>query len=361
MKRYCLACVVLMACLSSLAQEKDPMLLRIEARGDYGREYVDGETDREASGFKGKYLNVIFKGEFAEKFSYAYRQRLNKAAFSSSFFDATDWLYLDYRPIPGMTLSAGKQVVGIGGYEYDRAPIDLYFCSEYWNNIACYQWGVSVAYDFGADNPLRTAKRSDRLLFQVCQSPFSGARNPYTGASISDLYAYNLMWYGSHGVWSTIWSANMIEYGAGRFIGYLSLGNELRLGRQAWLQFDFMNRAGRGQRWFFDDFSVIGELNWMPCQQLRVYGKASYDKNTTTNGADFCVHGGTDMTRVGCGLELWPLKNEWHERVRLHANYSYSWGANGNPNGALRDRGQWFNIGLTCRFDAINRKKAETE
>lgn len=56
------------------------------------------------------------------------RHRLNKKNNDASFFDATDWLYLAYRK-DNWELSAGKQVVAIGGYEYDAAPIDLYFCS----------------------------------------------------------------------------------------------------------------------------------------------------------------------------------------------------------------------------------------
>jgi hypothetical protein len=83
------------------------------------------------SGFRGKYLNVLLSGDIGKHWSYSYRQRLNKAHANQSFFDATDWIHLTYTLNKHWSFNAGKQVVGIGGYEYDRAPIDLYFCSEY--------------------------------------------------------------------------------------------------------------------------------------------------------------------------------------------------------------------------------------
>ena len=49
----------------------------------------------------------------------------------AGFFNATDWFYVDYKPTEQWTLSAGKQVIDIGGWEYDYAPINLYYCSEF--------------------------------------------------------------------------------------------------------------------------------------------------------------------------------------------------------------------------------------
>ena len=121
--------------LDAKAQDNG-LRLQAETRIDYSGEQL--KSDDYKAGFYGRYLNVILSGTIGDKFSYAYRQRLNKAHADQSFFDATDWLYLNYAPSSNWQFSAGKQVVAIGGYEYDRAPIDLYFCSEFWNNIACY-------------------------------------------------------------------------------------------------------------------------------------------------------------------------------------------------------------------------------
>ncbi len=310
---------------------------RVEARGGYGISLQDKEKIDEESGFKGEFLNVSLRGEFAHRFSYAWQQRMNKSCFDAHFFDATDYLYLSYKPVEPLAFSAGKQIVAIGGFEYDRAPIDLYFCSEYWHNIPCYQWGVSATYNF--------KNNKDILLAQICQSPFDTKK--------TDLYAFNLLWLGHHGIWNTIWSINAIGCDKGRYISYVSLGNKFKISRCWDLQIDVMNRAGKHQQWIFGDYSLIGELNSFPNQHLRIFAKASHDCNHSNTAIDKSIHAGTEVTRVGAGLEYYPLKAKWHDMVRLHVNYSYNWGTNTNPNGTLKDNRNELNVGLTCRVDAF--------
>ena len=234
-------------------------------------------------------------------------------------------------------IAAGKQVVDIGGYEYDRAPIDLYFCSEFWNNVPCYAWGASVAYQLTA---------ADKLRFQVCESPY----RQLPAFSHEDLYSYNLMWYGSHGPWSTMWSVNMMERTDGHYISYIALGNELRLSDRLRLELDLMNRAADHQTYFLRDCSVIGELSYRPTAKWNIYAKASYDVNRPHTAADQLVMAGTELTRVGGGLEFFPLGDG---RVRLHANYCYSFGTNANPAGTMLDRQSLVDVGLTWRVKVI--------
>ena len=128
MKR--LICLMLGACgvLASIAQdhhgatlETDPglMTLRGEVRLDYQRDMQDGNTVDGNSGFEGKYVNFRVDGRLAKGLTYSWRQRLNKHHEDGNFFDATDWIYLDYRR-GCWSFSGGKQVVAIGGWEYDR-------------------------------------------------------------------------------------------------------------------------------------------------------------------------------------------------------------------------------------------------
>ena len=332
-KGLCL--LAMLASTMMLWAQKDIVDLKIEVRADYQREYMDGESIEENCGFRGKYLNMAISGNITENFSYSWRHRFNKmiGPNGSSFFDATDWVWLAYN-IKDFEISAGKQVVGIGGYEYDRAPIDLYFCSEFWNNVACYQFGVSGAYSFN--------EGKDKLMFQFCQSPFR-AINP-------DMYAYNLMWYGNHGIFSSIYSVNMMEYAPGRFINYISLGNKFTFNRVS-LELDFMNRATSHQTFFFKDMSIIGELSWKPIDCLNFFGKVSYDVNNTDNN-DYYVMPGTDMTRLGCGVEYFPLRNGRHD-IRLHANYCHTFGKNGNTESVLGDNHSMFDLGVTWKFDVL--------
>ena len=311
--------------------------LSVEARGDYQRDYVDGSVRDDECGFSGRYLNVKMSGRLGDKFSYSYRQRMSKASLDAGFFDATDWLHLDYQASPHWLLSAGKQVVDMGGYEYDRAPIDLYFCSEFWNNVPCYAWGASVAYQPTA---------ADKLRLQVCESPY----RQFAAFAHEDLYSYNLMWYGTHGPWSTMWGVNLMEWTDGHYITYVALGNELRFTDRLRLQLDLMNRAADYQTFLFRDCSVIGELSYRPSTRLNVFAKASYDVNRTHTRADQLVVAGTEITRVGGGVEYMPLGDD---RVRLHANYCYAFGTNANPAGTMLDRQSLVDIGLTWRVKVI--------
>jgi hypothetical protein len=200
--------------------------------------------------------------------------------------------------------------------------------------VACYQFGVSGAYSFN--------EGKDKLMFQFCQSPFRTI-NP-------DMYAYNLMWYGNHGIFSSIYSVNMMEYAPGRFINYISLGNKFTIDRVS-LELDFMNRATDHQTFLFRDMSLIGELAWKPLDCLNVFGKVSYDVNNTDNN-DYYVLPGTEMTRVGAGVEYYPLQNDRHD-IRLHANYCHTFGTNTNTDSQLRENHSMFDIGVTWKFDVL--------
>lgn len=336
MKKIIFLLLMVVGVLRLSAQESTLVNLQTEVRFDYQREYLDGDAVKPNSGFKGRYLNVILKGDISEHFSYSYRQRLNKAHADQSFFDATDWIYLTYKVNKNWSLSGGKQVVGIGGYEYDRAPIDLYFCSEYWNNIPCYQFGVSATYTANKGN--------DSFMAQVCESPFNFLNE--------DLYAYNLMWYGSHGWYNSIWSVNAQEYAPGKFVYYLALGNEFKMGN-AKLQLDFMNRATEGHAFFLKDCSVMGELSCFINNKVNVYGKVTYDVNRTNSVGDLCVLPGTELTRVGAGLEYYPLP-KGNRNIRMHAYFCQAFGKNGNPAGTMLPDQTLVDVGLKWKMDILS-------
>lgn len=325
------------AALTATAQQDSILHLELQARGDYQREYASHQSVRDNCGFRGKYLNLLLSGSIGKHFSYAYRQRLNRMSKSSEFFDATDYLHLDFSPNPQWKFSAGKQIVAIGGFEYDRAPIDLYFASEYWNNIACYQWGASASFG------LRNGK--DKFLLQFCQSPFRSKGE--------DTYAYNIFWNGHHGLFHTLWSINFLEYEQGKTIQYISFGQAVDLG--AWrLEFDLMNRTLSKHVTLLRDCSMIGEVSYRHTSLFRAFAKASYDVNRSRDLGDQCVLPGTEVTRIGCGTEYFPLRDN---RIRVHASFSYSFGKNSNPDGTVHDRQALFNIGLTGKINLLNLKR----
>ena len=329
-----------MLCIAAQAQGKILSRLDLEARVDYMQEYQEGIKIDGASGFKGRYLNIRMDGNITDQLSFSYRQRLNKPNKDASLFDATDWITASYR-IGSWTLSGGKQVVGIGGFEYDAAPIDLYFCSEFWNNIACYQFGVSGSWTSRSGN--------DNVMLQFCESPFR--RNQHNTGN-KEMFAYNLMWTGSHGCFNSLYSVNFIEYLPGRFINYIALGNRFSFGNFR-LDLDFMSRALNARDLLGKDFSVMCELRWSPLSRLELFAKMTQDSNFSDVAGDWCVAPGTSLTRFGGGLEYYPIKDS--KSLRLHLNCCHTTGAE-SLTSILRDRQTIIDAGITWTMNMLNLK-----
>lgn len=319
-----------------ISQNENPKIrLKLDTRFDFETRIPTNKDSNTLSSIDGKYLNVIIDGEINDKFSYNYRQRLildGKNGYQS-FFNATDWIYLTYKMNSNFFLCAGKQVVSIGGYEYDAAPIDEYFWSDFWNNVICYQFGASVNY--------KSNNKKHNIGFQVTNSPFANK-------SMENIYAYNLIWYGNMNWFNTIYSVNMVEYEKGHFINYIALGNKFNVGDFS-LELDLMNRASSKQDNFFSDYSIIGNLIYNVNNKLRIFGKAGHDENKSQPIVDNFVYDrfvlpGTRYNFCGLGVEYFPIKDS--KDVRLHAY----WATNNNEK-----QYNTFNIGLRWQMKVLQR------
>ncbi len=318
-----------------LAQE-EKVSLRFDARADFNYVTTDSEYIKDASGFNGRNLNLMLDGQINSKLEYHLRQRLNRPiGDNEGLLNATDWAYLKYHINNNFSIAAGKQVVAIGTFEYDYAPIDCYFLSDFCNNIPCYELGVTFGY---IDN---SGKHS--LQFQITNSPFAEG-------TLDNMYAYNLMWSGNMDWFKTLYSVNMVEYRKGNFINYIALGNQFTSDNLI-LELDYVNRYHAKQNGFFDDFSLIANLKYGISNRWNVFVKGGYDQNKaqpayTPEPArwDVCVAPGTEYAFYGCGFEFFPLKDK--KDVRLHG-YFYS--SNNEPTKLF------FNAGLTWRINAFSR------
>lgn len=319
--------------------QKDNEIFRlgVEARFDYLHEAIDGTKINGNSGFKVRYFNLRMDGQITPKFSYSWRQRFNRMNSLSDFAHNTDWLHLTYRPTENWAISAGKQVVMIGGWEYDRAPIELYFCSEYWNNVACYQLGASVAYT--------TNEGNDTLTFQFCQSPYDHAE--------ADYFAYNLYWSGQHGFFSALYSLNFSQYAPGKYDAYVVLGNQFQFG-DAKLQLDLMNRGVSARELLFDNFSIMGEFSYLVADRVNIFAKATYDKVGNNYASGLFLYPGSEITRLGGGVEYYPLGHKGNRDIRLHAVYAHTLGTNTNPAPTAVNKQSYLTVGLTWKIDILS-------
>lgn len=316
--------------------EPQPISVRFQVRADWEYQLSGIDSVKDDSGFSGKYLNFLLDGNINEHFSYHFRYRLNKVNGASDFFEATDWAYLDYDINKNWRVSAGKQVVAFGGIEYDKAPIDVYFWSNYWNNVICYEFGVSGQYT--------TNDGKSTILAQVCNSPFTSKSYRFDG-----LYAYNLMWYGRYGAFRSIYSVNMVEYAPSRYINYIFLGNHFNFGPVT-LEVDYMNRYG-GKGGFFNDISAVGSVIYNIKDRANVFVKGGYDRNMAQAAdtpldqiMDLTVLPGTEYGFYGAGAEFFPIKNS--KDLKMHA----FWASNNN-----NFKAHQFSLGFTWTLNAFKR------
>lgn len=334
LKNNLLTLVALFLAMLPVTAQEELINLELQARVDYMHEQLDGRTIAPNSGFKGRFLNIYLTGRIDEHFSYSYRQRLNKEHLDRSFFDATDWVYLTYAPSERWSFSAGKQVLHIGGWEYDRAPIDIHFYSEQNSQIACYQMGISATHTFRGGR--------DRLTLQVAESPFS--------VENENLYGLHLMWAGEHGALRTLYSVSAMEYAPNDYIWYVALGHRIELGRLL-LELDLTNRAGKDQGFLLRDCTATAEAVWSLTDRFNVVGKVTYDVNRTHSAANRIILPGTELTRFGGGVEFYPLKTD--RSLCIHANYCHTTGTNTNPDGVLQPKQGIVDIGIRWRMNLL--------
>ena len=339
MKRLFILALMALASISLEAQES---ILRaeLEARVDYMQEFRGSENYGPGSGFKGRYILLRADGQISEGFSYSLRQRINKPTTNLNLFDATDWIQVNYNKGP-WEISAGKQVVAIGGYEYDTSPINLFFCSEFWNNLPCFEFGISGAYTF--------ADGKDKMTFQITESPF---RRGSLNTADKALLSYNLLWSGSYDWFSSLCSVNMMEYMPGKYINYIALGGLFEFGDLA-VQLDLTNRATSLETLGLKDFTAMVDISWMPVDALKVFFRSIYDHNQSVTG-DLCVAPGTDLLRAGAGIEYFPIKN--NKNLRLHLNCCYTDGKSPDTT-VLRPEQTIIDGGITWKINFLNIKR----
>ena len=325
----CLAAFLAAAVLPGTAQEKVDKLF-FDMRTSFHQELTEGDY---TSQLVGEYLNFHILGHLSPTVDYRVRQRLNKKVFDErNMFNATDILYINWQATPRWSFTFGKHAVLIGGYEYDAAPIDVYFYSKFCNNIyQAFTFGASATYTYAP---------GQSVVAQICNSPLS--------LGFQNVYAYNLAWCGQFTPWwKTIWSVNFVEDSRKRMVNYIALGNHIQSG-DILFDLDLMNRAGlKQQRFLLSDISVISKFIWS-VGAWNICAKAGYERNDAQNvdasgqAYDLVIEPGTTYLYGGCGLEWFPLGRE---KLRLHAVYYRDSEMHRNN----------YELGVTWRVNVIGR------
>ena len=262
-----------------------------------------------AGEIKARNLYVQAVGDIGHGFSYGLNQRFDKFPKADGLLDATDWVYIRYTTPNGKWMfSGGKDVIAVGGMEYKENPIDVHFYSGFCNNIVgCFQLAASASY---MPNP------NDIFICQVSHTPFHVAGDK--------LYAYNFRWRGTHGIWSTSYSVNLVQDPEFSYVAYAAIGNRFSfLGFD--LDIDYTLRALPSNFSLIKDFTAGCKLAWSYGKSLVLFAKAYYDRNMGDLAYDHLFELDTAYATLGGGVEYYPLKKD---NIRIYSYYCNIAGAN---------------------------------
>lgn len=332
-------------------KKKQPIKIHFDFRGEWQSAFdTRNEADDEEaykSGFAGKYLQFYLDGNITDGLSYHYRQRLNRLNDIDALFKSIDKAYMQYDFKSGWNVAAGKFPLAIGGWEYDAAPIDIYFSTEFWNQVYCFQLGIRGGYNF------KDGRNS--IVAEIANSPF----NPVEKGMSNSMYSYSLLWYGNFGVFNSSYSVNVFEVEDGTYLGQIALGNRFIAGPMT-IDFDWMQR-------FHDNDNMFGDFSGVLCVKgdvlgwANIFGKVDYDQNRTNLFDEmswkepYWIRYNDQILTYGIGVEVFPIKKQ--RFLRLHAFWNQTLNLADDDYKDFDLKQHYLTLGLSLDFTAFEIKK----
>ena len=237
-----------------------------------------------------------------------------------------DYANIVYSPNSRWSFALGKQFAGIGSYEFDLAPNDLYFGTSFFYNIDGFTLGIQANY-------ISTSKKHN-IGLQVTNSLFESD-------NISDMYSYAVVWYGNLKWFSTIYSVNFIEYKKGEFFNYVVLGHNFEFGTFS-TKIDILGKTAVGRSKFFKDISLINTNTYKISDSWSIFIKFAYDNYSLESKKNLDPLPSKDII-YGAGFEYYPLKKK-NQKLRFHAFYNSS---------DINPRVSTFNLGVNWNMDIL--------
>ncbi len=260
----------------------------------------------------GIYLNI--DGNISPHFSYSSNIKFLSPEYGSNIC----WLLLTYEN-DWFSISAGKDAIFVGGFEYDAMEVDTYFdmSSLFYNSFDCWQWGASAAF-YPAEG--------HSILLQVANSPLAYDPNNF---------AYALAWRSECDWYESYWSVNLWQYDKGAFVKALNLGNKFHMGDFS-LVLDYMTRSYEFNNLFTEDFTALAMPSYEGCSWCRPFLKVGFERASDILEYDFVG----DNLFYGVGAEFFPVRN--YRDLRVFATWTHN---------TEYTQSHQINIGATWRMD----------
>lgn len=283
MKKLLVVFTALSCCFLAYSQEVD---VRLIPRVDVNTYVPASNEGGWAVDFGNTSFYTLIEGSFLENFSYSVANHwisvygwetpgqdiagLYTSTLYSNAGNWLDWANLSYTLVTekagSFDFTLGKDVLSIGGFEYDAYDFDCHFglCSMMWNYLPVYQWGGKVGYT--------TPSEMTSICFQAATSPYGGMlfRDRQYGA-------YSLYVSGEYDWYSSIWAVNFLQYAKSSYVNVITLGNQFYAG-DCTIGIDWMNRARSVKSFFNQEMSLMGTVSYNFGDKVELFGKVGWDR-----------------------------------------------------------------------------------
>lgn len=332
MKKIYFVLCLLVVSLSASAQHReshniferliwdDKMLnVMLDTRFDFQTDLTNGKVEN--AFFHGQTIKLWFAGEIIPGIRYRIRQRLNRpqTLLREGYSSATDHAWLAFDIGKHWTITAGKQSVQLGTYEYDYNPADIYLPTMVYNDFDGYKAAVNVGYHFLGQTINLQLVNSDAPQF---------ASADYESKAL----AVNTLWEGNlfNGVLRTRWGYGAFQHTKSKFYHWVTLGTQINVGAFTSELDYYMGRRDIDYSADVDD-PELGLRN-VDDQSLSVnlkynFGKfRPFIKGTWNQREDTAFDSNAYETYgIQAVLELYPFTNKYVKDLRFHAMYAYSY------------------------------------
>ena len=304
--------------LDKLIWNEEKLNIMLDTRFDLKTTVNNGDMD--AFSFNGQTLKVWFAGEIVPGIRYQVRHRLNKPQAPlerDNLSGATDNAWVAFDLGKNWTLTAGKQSIQMGTFEYDYNGADVYLGTQVFNDLDNHKIGLDAAWKF----------LGQTVHFQVVNSDspqFADEEHRNKAMAGSVMWAGNLF----KGVVKTRWGYSAFQHSDSKFYQWLTAGTQLNIGEfKAELDYYLGNRnmdysslvAQEAAYRYVQDQSASVNLEYnFGCWRPFIKGvwNERYDKNY-----DSAAYENWGIQGV---VEFYPFKQDLLKDLRFHLAYSYS-------------------------------------
>jgi len=303
----------------------------------YFQEHTYSETH-----FKTDQLRFELKGALGKGISYHINHRLNsstRAAGMDNLSRATDVAMVRFAVSPHLFVTAGKQCLAFGGYEFDQYPIDVYAYSDLVYHMESFLTGIEmgIMWEQQLFKVQVVNSRTDYAteIYENLPKGVEKSKNPL-GATVA--------WNGSlaAGKLQTRWSYSIFEEAKRNYMHYWAFGTQwyildgIHIQADAMFSNEDLDRKGLGTALInpIDEYNKIAtnvtyhsyvvKTNLMVAEKLNLFVKGMYEQLFMPHQAMFTSRTVRTSTGYLGGLEYLPTPGLKLFAVYVGRDYSFS-------------------------------------